>query len=217
MVEKAKTTPDTYPMSLNALVTGCNQKNNRYPLTNLDEGDVDTALELLRKLGAAAEVQGGGRVARYRHYFYDWLGVDKVEAAVMCELLLRGAQTEGELRTRASRMEPIADLDVLRKILQSLADKRLVLSLTPQGRGHVVSHNLYEPRELEKLHTQFAGMAAAALDEAEDEPAIVSGGSAPTGDVRTQLLQLRDEVSQLRQQLQDVQDQVQQLRSALGV
>jgi hypothetical protein len=97
------------------------------------------------------EIQGSGRVAKYRHLLYEWLGVDKVELAVMAELLLRGAQTEGELRGRASRMEPIADLNVLRGILDSLRAKHLVLDLTPAGRGQIISHALYEPEELERL------------------------------------------------------------------
>ncbi len=100
LVEKAKTTPEAYPLSLNALRTGCNQKSNRYPLMEVEPEDVEESLERLRGLGAVAEVQGGGRVARFRHCLYDWLGVDKAELAVMAELLLRGAQTDGELRGR---------------------------------------------------------------------------------------------------------------------
>ncbi len=110
LVEKAKTTPDAYPMTLNSLRTGCNQKSNRDPQMDLTEGEVEEALEELREMGAVGEVQGSGRALKYRHYLYDWLGVDKVEMAVMVELLLRGEQTVGELRGRAARMEPIADL-----------------------------------------------------------------------------------------------------------
>ena len=98
LVEKAKTTPDAYPLSLNALVTGCNQKSNRHPLTQYEPEDVEASLERLRMLGAVAAVQGGGRVGKFRHYMYEWLGVDKVELSIMTELLLRGAQTEGDLR-----------------------------------------------------------------------------------------------------------------------
>ena len=148
LVEKAKTTPDGYPMSLAALRSGCNQKNNRYPLMELELEDLEESLARLRVLGAVAEVQGGGRVSRYRHYMYEWLGVEKLELAVMTELLLRGAQTEGELRGRAARMDPIDDLGALRPVLASLKEKGLVLSLTPEGRGHMVTHALYEPREL---------------------------------------------------------------------
>jgi uncharacterized protein YceH (UPF0502 family) len=165
LVEKAKTTPDQYPMSTNALRSGCNQKNNRYPLMDVELEDVEEALERLRAVGAATEVQGGGRVARYRHYLYEWIGVDKVELAVMAELLLRGAQTEGELRGRASRMEPIPDLTTLRAVLASLKSKGLVIALTPEGRGHVVTHALYEPRELEKVRAEFEAQGRATHDD----------------------------------------------------
>lgn len=163
LLEKAKTTPDIYPMSANAIRSGCNQKNNRYPLMEVDEDDVLESLERLRAVGAAVEIQGSSRVRKFKHLFYEWLGVDKVEAAVMAELLLRGTQTEGELRGRAARMEPIADVAALRPILHSLKSKGLVLSLTPEGRGHVVTHALYEPRELEK---QKAEVAAGRLGDA---------------------------------------------------
>ena len=133
LVEKAKTTPDAYPLSLNALVTGCNQKNNRHPITQYEAQQVEESLERLRRLGAVAAVQAGGRVEKYRHYMYEWLGVDKVELAVMAELLLRGAQTEGELRGRAARMDPIPDLTALRQIMDALKAKGLVQALTPEG------------------------------------------------------------------------------------
>ncbi|MEX2139839.1 MAG: DUF480 domain-containing protein [Pirellulales bacterium] len=169
LIEKGKTTPDQYPMSLNALVAGCNQKSNRYPQMELDQEDVLKSLDRLRGLGVVAEVQAGGRVPRYRHFAYEWLGVNKVELAVMAELLLRGSQTEGELRGRAARMEAIADVAALRPVLESLKNKRLIISLTSLGRGHVVTHNLYEPQEMEKQRTLHTGgeehvVASAAAD-----------------------------------------------------
>src|SRR5262245_51294211 len=104
LVEKAKTTPEQYPLSLNALTTGCNQKNNRQPLTNLTQDQVEQAIDELREMGAVVEVQGSGRVPKYKHCLYEWLGVEKIELAIMAELLLRGEQTVGELRSRAARM-----------------------------------------------------------------------------------------------------------------
>ena len=171
LVEKAKTTPDGYPMSINSLRSGCNQKNNRYPLMEVELEDIEESLARLRAAGAVAEVQGGGRVSRFRHYMYEWLGVDKVELAVMTELLLRGAQTEGELRGRAARMEPIADVSALRPILASLAAKGLIVSLTPQGRGHVLTHALYEPRELEKLRAEATANYRESSDAGESASA----------------------------------------------
>ena len=164
LVEKAKTTPENYPLSLNALKSGCNQKNNRAPLMQVEEDQVDAALETLRRVGAVAEIQGSGRVDKYRHLAYDWLGVDKVEMAVMAELLLRGAQTVGELRGRAARMEPIKDLAELRPVLDSLVAKGLVMFLTPEGRGAIVTHTLYQERELDKVRREAAALGAS------DEP-----------------------------------------------
>lgn len=168
LIEKSKTTPDAYPMTLNGLAVGASQKSNRAPLMQVEPHELEPALERLRAVGAVALVQGAGRVEKYRHYAYEWLGVDKVELAVMAELLLRGAQTVGELRGRASRMTPIADLAALRPVLHSLAAKGLIVSLTPEGRGHVVSHNLYEPRELERLRADFQAQSAAGVGGADD-------------------------------------------------
>ena len=160
LVEKAKTTPDQYPLTVNAIVTGANQKSNRHPQMELSADDVRESLERLRELGAVSEIQGSGRVDKYRHLLYEWLGVEKVELSVMAELLLRGAQTEGELRGRAARMDPIADLTALRPILDSLAAKKLIVSLTPPGRGHVLTHALYQPQELEKLRREHHAESA---------------------------------------------------------
>jgi len=154
LVEKAKTTPDNYPLSTNALVNGCNQKNNRFPQMTLDEDQVTDALDSLRKSGAVALIQGDGRVEKYRHLLYDWLGVDKFEMAVMAELLLRGAQTLGELRGRAARMEPIKGIAELGPIVESLRAKGLLIFLTSPGRGGVVTHNLYQPQELAKVRAE---------------------------------------------------------------
>src|SRR5262249_22922865 len=157
LIEKAKTTPDAYPMTINGLVAGCNQKSNREPVLNLPADDVEQVLDELRAIGAVTEVQGSGRVAKYRHHAYEWLGVEKTELAVMTELLLRGEQTLGELRGRAARMEPIADLGALKPVVDSLVKKGLMIELTAPGRGQVVSHGLYKERELHELKTRFAG------------------------------------------------------------
>jgi len=172
LIEKAKTTPDAYPLSLNALVTGANQKNNRAPLTQLTPEDVEESVDRLRQLGAVAAVQGSSRVGRYRHYMYEWMGVDKVELGVMAELLLRGAQTVGELRGRVARMEPIADLSALRPVLESLTTKGLIQSLSPDGRGQVITHTLYLPEEMEKVHRQHA--AAGSTTQAGGPPAAAA-------------------------------------------
>src|SRR5262245_20500779 len=81
LVEKAKTTPDAYPMTINGLVAGANQKSNREPQMNLSPEDIVQVLEELRGMGAVTEVQGSGRVAKYRHHAYEWLGVEKIGRA----------------------------------------------------------------------------------------------------------------------------------------
>lgn len=232
LVEKAKTTPEAYPMSLNALRTGCNQKNNRYPLMDVELEDVEESLERLRACGAVAEVQGGGRVPRFRHYSYEWLGVEKAELAVMAELLLRGAQTEGELRGRAARMEPLADLNALRPILQSLTDKGLIVSLTPAGRGHVITHNLYQPREMEKLQREFSGQAVAAEGAHESAEPVASApqrSAAPvntpprvtpavdtkTADYASRESASRESVAELKQEIEVLRGEIATLRKDL--
>lgn len=150
LIEKARTTPDAYPLTLNAITTGCSQKSNRHPQMDLRADDVEDVLEELRGMGAVAEVQTGGRVPKFRHYAYDWFGVDKREIAVLCELMLRGEQTVGDLRARASRMEKIPDQGELRNVIRNLLDKDLMVELTPQGRGQMVTHNLFTDRERER-------------------------------------------------------------------
>lgn len=233
LVEKAKTTPEQYPLSLNALLNGCNQKSNRHPVLNLDDGDVIQSVDRLRMLGVVAEVQGGGRVPRYRHYANEWLGVEKADLSIMTELLLRGSQTEGELRTRVARMDDIADLETLRKHLEHLQAKGLVQSLTPQGRGHVVTHGLYESRELEAERAKFSAMAAAEVLEDEAPRAVASSAPTPRpaasapiasssapnqelSELKSQLADLRNEVQELRQLIQGQDDELRRLRDALG-
>jgi uncharacterized protein YceH (UPF0502 family) len=172
LIEKGKTTPDQYPLSLNALVNGCNQKSNRDPVTSLDEEQVTRALSSLRQCGVVAEVFGSGKIARYRHLAYEWLGATKEELAILAELLLRGAQTEGDLRGRAARMDPIPDLDVLRAHLDRLAARDLVVWLSPPGRGRMLTHGLLPPETLAKVKVAAGATAAPAPDAG-------SGGGAP--------------------------------------
>ena len=174
LIEKAKTTPDAYPLTVNALVSGSNQKNNREPQTSYSAEEVEQALEELRAIGVVTEVQGSGRVPKYRHHAYDWLGVEKTELAVMTELLLRGEQTLGELRGRAARMEPIADTAALKPVVDGLLKKGLMIELTGPGRGQIVSHNLYKDREINELKARFAGYVPPAAPSDDDEPALES-------------------------------------------
>ena len=219
MVEKAKTTPEYYPMTVAAIVTGSNQKSNRDPVTNYDPDDVEDTLHSLRKKGAVILIEGSGRVSRWKHTLYDWLKATKVELAVIAELLLRGPQTEGELRARASRMEPLADLPALQVILESLVSKGLAQYLSPPGqkRGVFVAHGLYPPEELEKVRNAFANRNAG-----DDEtPTRLSTARVDLAAVAppvwtTEIAALRAEVDQLRGALNALTAEVRDLKSALG-
>ncbi len=211
LVEKAKTTPEAYPLSPNAIVTGCNQKSNRAPLTNYSLEDIEDVLTELREIGAVVELQGSGRVPRYKHCLYEWLGVDKVELAVMAELLLRGEQTVGELRTRAARMEPIADVAALRPILKSLLDKKLLMALTPEGRGQIVTHALYKDRELDELRARAAQVVSSSSSEEDDERPAPRASTATNdmyAELQLEVAELRAEVARLRERLEQVESLV---------
>jgi hypothetical protein len=161
LIEKQKTSKsaDAYPMSLNSITTGCNQKSNRDPVTDYSEDDVEETLAALQRRGLVAKVTGS-RVDRYRHLLYEVWKVTKVEMAVLAELLLRGPQTEGDLRGRASRMDEIKDVDELRGILKGLAARNLVVYLSPpERRGTTLTHGFHTSEELSRAR-QTAGLSA---------------------------------------------------------
>jgi hypothetical protein len=157
MIEKGITVPESYPLTLKALTTGCNQKNNRDPVSNYSEDDVLDTLEGLRELGLAAVVHTeSGRTERYRHYLRRRMAdLSEPQVAILAELLLRGRQATGDLRARASRMAPagtLDSLDQLRVELAGLIQKGLAQSEgSLERRGVEVDHNLYEPQEGKKL------------------------------------------------------------------
>src|SRR5262245_15716301 len=121
LIEKATTTPDQYPLTLNAVVNGSNQKNNRDPVLTIDENRAFEALEGLRtkKLLVGADM-AGSRVNKYKHLAGETLSARAAEVAILAELLLRGPQTLGELRGRASRMHPFESLDAVKNMLTAL-------------------------------------------------------------------------------------------------
>lgn len=234
LVEKAKTTPDGYPLSLNALTNGCNQKSNRDPVMDLSSDDVEEALDSLREMGAIAEVHGGGRVVKYRHYMKDWLGVDGTELAVVAELLLRGAQTVGDLRGRAARMASgqLPDVNSLRPVIELLVEKKLVVPLTPAGRGQMVTHGLFPPQEIAAILAKYDGGAAtethtvrtsgeshvptssfsapattgppaSATRTVSDDPSQATTGS-ELGRLQAEVSELRAEVARLRKEIEDI-------------
>jgi uncharacterized protein YceH (UPF0502 family) len=218
LVEKAKTTPDVYPMTINALVVGCNQKSNRDPVMNVDETDAEEALEAMMPKGLVVRVTST-RVDRWRQLLYEVLTVSKVELAVLTELLLRGPQTEGELRGRAARMEPIDDLDALRSILKPLAERKLIVYLTPErSRGTMLTHGFHAPEELARL--QASNSTGVRMEEAlppVSRPTVTATSPAPTPEHVAEIQRLTAEVQQLRVDLNRLTAMVVSLQQALGV
>ena len=219
LVEKQKTSKsaDTYPLSLNALTTGCNQKSNRDPVMNLTEDEAEDALARCQKKQLVMKITGG-RVERWRHILYEAWHVDKVELAILAELLLRGPQTEGELRPRVSRMEPLDDLDALRAALKPLVERNLVLYLTPEGRGAVVTHGFHDPRELERIRAHAQSQP---VSTSSPPPAPVAPPPPPRPDelaaTRAELAALQKVVTDLQNAVTVLQGEVRDLKQALGV
>ena len=226
LVEKAKSTPDIYPLSLNSLVTGCNQKSNRDPVLNVADFEVEDALTSVQKKGLVVKITGG-RVERWRHVLYEAWRVEKVELAVLGELLLRGPQTEGELRARANRMEPIAALDALRSVLKRLMERHLVVYLTPEGRrGTVLTHGFHESGELERFRARHGSESESGANESVSAAAVSNrGDSAPAPSVfeaglreaNAQISNLQAAFSELESKVATLAEQVRAIKEGLGM
>lgn len=188
LIEKELTTPEYYPLSLNALVNACNQKSNRDPVLTLDEGAVSKALDSLRFKQLALVSGTGGRVAKYRHALVEKFRFSPAELALICELLVRGPQTVGELRTRGERMHSFTDLSEVEGVLDDLMERTPpVVFKLPRQAGRK------EPRY---CHL-FAGEPdLAALEAAAAEPSRPRGGAD-----EERIVRLEEEVSGLREEL----------------
>jgi uncharacterized protein YceH (UPF0502 family) len=220
LMEKARTTPNGYPMSFASLTTACNQKTNREPVSDYSVDEVEETVERMKGNGSVSIIYGSGRVVKVRQFAYDWLGVTSAEAAVMAELMLRGEQQLGELRSRASRMEPIADQGTLQKILQDLESRHLVQFLTPAGRGQMVSHNLYSERELVHVKKVAERMAAALSDEEDaSENGLTSvpnqAATIATRVDSSELEMLKTKYEELQQQFTELESRVKTLEELL--
>lgn len=197
LIEKGVTTPDYYPLSLNALVNACNQKSNRDPLMNLEEDAVRQAIRGLEKHGLAGPADTfDSRVTKYEHRLQEVFNFDRRETALLCTLLLRGPQTPGELRNRSERMHRFDDLSEAESTLQRLMQREPPLvKILPRQPG------TKEARYMQLLSGDIAAAPGAA--EHDSEPA--SRATEKAGDDR--VLQLTDEVRQLRQEIADLQRQ----------
>jgi uncharacterized protein len=200
LIEKQVTTPDQYPLSLNALVSACNQKSNREPVMSLDEPTVQGTLDALSRKHLLLERSGfGSRVPKYQHLFcnteYGTLRFSAQELAIVCELLLRGPQTPGELRSRASRMARFGDVSEVEAVLQALQDRES---------GPLVARLPREPgrRESRYMHLFSGEPIPQAVEEEREAP---SESSAPQSEtLQSRVTRLEAEVAQLRAEIEEL-------------
>jgi uncharacterized protein len=179
LVEKQRTVPDTYPLSLNTLAAGCNQKTSRQPVLEAGEPEILLALENLKELGLVSEVSGS-RVVRFAHHLEKVLGVPTQASALLTVLMLRGPQTAGELRLNCERLHKFADISAVEAFLEELADRSagaLVVELPrlPGARENRWSHLLSGQPTSE---SQAGGRGAAAssgqeIDELRSRVAVL--------------------------------------------
>ncbi len=188
LIEKALTTPEQYPLTLNAVVNGANQKNNRDPVLTLDDNRAFEALEGLRakRLVVRADM-AGSRVNKYKHQTGETLAARTAEVAILAELLLRGPQTLGELRGRASRMHPFESLDAVKDMLAALMNREepLVRQLPPA------------PGSRAERYAQLLCPELHPLDAVADE-AVVAGGAVASGGLSGRVEALEREVATLK-------------------
>jgi uncharacterized protein YceH (UPF0502 family) len=203
LVEKEATTPDYYPLSLNALINACNQRSNRDPVMDLDEEAVRQALHGLEDKKLAGRARGAdGRVAKYEHWLGEAFNLSRAETALLCVLLLRGPQTPGELRGRTERMhrfEEIADvLAGLQKLMEREPALVAVLPRQPGTKESRYAHLLSGP--VEALHAAaVAETASVRRDEGEDE-----GHEERIVQLEATVTELRQEIKALRQKIDDL-------------
>lgn len=201
LIEKELTTPEYYPLSLNALVNACNQKSNRDPVMSLDEADVVRALDALRFKQLALLSAEGGRVPKYRHILAEKLRLTPAELALLGELLLRGPQTPGELRTRAERMHPFADLAALENAALELMER------TPP----LVSRL---PRQPGRKEQRYAHLLSGAPDLSGGEGAPPpEGGRVKVAAENERITRLEEDVSSLRAEVAELHRLVDEFRS----
>jgi uncharacterized protein YceH (UPF0502 family) len=205
LIEKEITTPEYYPLSLNALVNACNQKNNREPVMTLDEVEVRQALHGLEDERLAAPVRGESRVPKFEHHVQEVFNFTRGEIAVMCVLLLRGPQTPGELRGRTERMYKFDELSDVQTVLQKLMSRDPVLvQVLPRQPGmkevrymHLLSGDLPMPEPV----SSSAHASAYASSSHESDPGLSE-----------RVTQLETEVAHLTRELSDLRGEVERIR-----
>src|SRR5467141_2021869 len=224
LIEKEITTPEYYPLSLNALVNACNQKSNRDPVMNLDEAAVRQALHSLDGQSLVRSVSASdSRVTKYEHRLQETFNFYRHEVAILCVLLLRGPQTPGELRTRAERMHPFDDLSAVQSSLQHLMKREPPLvKVLPRQPG---------TKESRYAHLLSGGVGLSGVVElsgdsrlpdnvesfeakpaAETSAATISADGERIGHLEKELAALRNEVSDFHKEISDLKQQFAQFK-----
>jgi uncharacterized protein len=219
LVEKQRTTPDVYPLSLNAIRLACNQSTNRDPVVDYDEQTVSDALRRTALRGWTRLTSGAGsRARKYRHLLDDALGVDSGELAVLAVLMLRGAQTPGELKQRTERLEGFADLAAVNEVLDRLIERGFVIR-HPRRPGQkeeryeqvlggddaveLVPDSAAEPRSSFPADTEGRDDRPAAGAGKVDRAPTVEEETARLDRLEADLLELKGEIARLREALGD--------------
>jgi len=198
LVEKDITTPDYYPLSLNALVNACNQKNNRNPVMNLDENTVRDALRGLQDLGLAGPAGGAdSRVTKYEHRLQEAFNFSRGETAVLCVLLLRGPQTPGELRGRTERMHRFEGLEAVQASLQHLMQREPPLATVL-------------PRQPGTKESRYAHLLSGEINVSE----LPVRGAAPVSGLgdNERISRLEEEIANLQREISDLKQQLSEFR-----
>jgi uncharacterized protein YceH (UPF0502 family) len=210
LIEKEITTPDYYPMTLNALTAACNQKSNRSPVLRLSEQDVQQAFDEARKktLGRIVD-EGAARTPKYRQRLVEIFQLTPAQTAIFCELLLRGAQTPGELRSRAERMYAFTSLAEVETVLTELSsESHHAVGIV--GRSIVVRL----PRQSGQKEARYAHTLCGAPEETRDAPETARE-TAQSGEdeyARKRILALEEELAALKQELQTLTEKFEALR-----
>ncbi|HET7120636.1 MAG TPA: YceH family protein [Solirubrobacterales bacterium] len=198
LVEKQRTTPDAYPLSLNSLRLACNQSTNRDPVVSYDEATVSEALRRLAQRGWTRLASGpGSRARKYRHLLPEALGVDAGELALLTVLMLRGPQTPGELKQRSERLHPFEGRAAVSETLERLRERELVV------------RHPRRPGQKEDRYEQLlgGGEVGEAVEAESDSPPLVSEAAPPPGEddrlkrIERQIAALRSELASLREAL----------------
>jgi uncharacterized protein len=202
LVEKEITTPDYYPLSLNALANACNQKSNRDPITNLDEDTIRQALHSLAQHGLARSAATDGRVPKYEHRLQEVFNFHRHEVALLCVLLLRGPQTPGELRTRTERLYQFDDLNAVHSALHLLLHREPPLAKLL-------------PRQPGTKEARYAHLLSDDVTEAPSPPSPAAASTQPAAPETPptpahldRIARLEDEVATLRSELVDLKHQL---------